>query len=44
MSDNLDTIYSPANKPAGVTPEDWAKTIATTKPAMKPYLSQTICR
>jgi hypothetical protein len=42
MSDNLDSIYSPANKPAGVTPEDWAKTVATTKPAMKPYLTQTM--
>ncbi len=42
MSDNLDTIYGPGNKPAGVMPEDWAKTIATTKPAMKPYLAQTM--
>jgi hypothetical protein len=41
MSDNLDTIYGPANQPAGVMPEDWAKTIAATKPAMKPFLLQT---
>ena len=41
MADNLDTIYSPANKPPGVEAPAWAQTIATTKPAMKPYLLQT---
>jgi len=41
MSDNLDAIYSPGNKPAGVMDADWAKTITTEKPAMKPYLVQT---
>ncbi len=42
MQDNLDTIYGPNNNPAGVTPAAWAQTIATTKPAMKPYLVQTM--
>jgi hypothetical protein len=41
MSDNLDAIYSPGNKPAGVMDADWAKTVSTEKPAMKPYLAQT---